>query len=841
MTFPILASSWLRFEQPWWLAAATAAVLPAIAATWARRRGRHVAAFSVLLQCAAVVLAAAAVARPGLPLGERADRPWMVLRDVSASVKEQFDRPWGWPADLAREEYDFAETVAAAGRPVAEGATRVTAALQLAGGRAKDIAGLVLITDGHFQDADWSAAAEALGRAGMRVFIVPLESPPADARIADLSAQRRSDGKVDVRVTVVSNAMQERTLRVLREGRREELLLREMSLLPNEPATIRLIDDAPADRAATYRAALLGKDAFPQNDQAAAAALPLRQTVAVVAAEADALAKTIEGAMELPVKPVAPAEAPADAAAWMDYSAVVLVDAKGTLLSERQRAAVAAYVRGGGGLILIGAGPHASPQDRDDPLNRVAALIANPYERKPLKVTVVLDASGSMGEPAPQEAAPGRQIKFQLAAEAVLALKRHLTPADALAVVTFAVSPQRVYDSKDAPPNFGAVHDALFQIQPAGGNPTRVMPALALAAQDPAPQGKDGLVILVSDLLTEPYDANAVAQVGALLRRGRCSLSIVAVRTGVSSQPVKTGLEALAGELKATVVTSDSLTGLAEIFAGFLRSVRGDAVRSGRFQALLIGSPFGLSGLSLPELDAYLLCAQQEGAEPLAAVEGRPLLAARRLGLGRSVGLAVPLGAGQNAALRGSEAFLSLLASAARWAGGEQGDPRFSGRAERGDGRLHVRIDARDRDGPMTGRSLVAEVLRLESAGEDPNRLARTPLVQTSPGRYEADLPAADEPLGLVVSEQGTEGRVVYRQGVGLTCPAEFAAIGADWGNLRRLAELSGGQIIPPSHLSSLARQWDRRRFTPVWPYVLAGALVLILLEWSIHRIWRQT
>src|ERR1035437_629762 len=99
----------LHFDQPWWLAAVAAAVVPIIIAARARRRGRGIGHASVAAQCLAIVLASVALAQPSAPIGPRGSRPYLVFHDISASVRGQTAKPVQWPADLPREEYGFAE------------------------------------------------------------------------------------------------------------------------------------------------------------------------------------------------------------------------------------------------------------------------------------------------------------------------------------------------------------------------------------------------------------------------------------------------------------------------------------------------------------------------------------------------------------------------------------------------------------------------------------------------------------------------------------------------------------------------------------------------------------
>ncbi|MDY6913049.1 MAG: VWA domain-containing protein, partial [Planctomycetota bacterium] len=538
MTFPICATIILpvRFFQPWWLLATVAAIVPLLLARRARRRGRHIATLSVIVQCLAVLAAGAALGRPRIGLSERAARATMILRDTSASTRGQMDILLNLPAEMPCREVHFAETIFRPGRVRRGGleATRAGPALRLAAAQYDDIAGVVILTDGQFQDTDWPAAAAALGRTGAAVAVVPAESPPPDARIADFSACLAADGAAELKVTVRSNAMQRRTLTIARRNRQAAVLLtRTLEMPAGDAATIRIQDRPPADRAAVYEARLQEPDTFAENDAAVAVVLPARRRVALVSRRNDSLAKQLARNTSLPVEQVSPADLAGRQFRWLDYAAVVEVDSTGMLLSAQQRAGLAEYVRSGGGLVLIGAGPYETYAHRDDPLNRIAALVANPHERRPLKLAVVLDASGSMVRPARSgDGQAGRRARFDIAAEAVSALQRHLTPADALAVIAFSDCAKVVYDSGASRPDFAALRDALARIQP--GGPTRVADALRLATDQSPPAGADGLVLLLSDLLTETFDPAPMAE-----RFRLAGYSMAVVATGAGGEPTQ--------------------------------------------------------------------------------------------------------------------------------------------------------------------------------------------------------------------------------------------------------------------------------------------------------------
>jgi hypothetical protein len=796
----MVATVGLSFEQPWWLAAISLAAAPIALALAGRkrRRGSHAQAGGVALQSAAIALLAAALARP-LALVPGGALPVLVLQDASASVRGQ--------AALARaprgpwEQYDFADGVWPHGAPAAVSldATDVASALQLAAWRAGDVSAVILRTDGRFT-SDPQSAARALAASGVAVAVVPMDAAPADARVR-LEARRTQGDDVELTVSVASSGRQRRTLLV---GHREgaPLASRTLDLLEGDNVTLRLADRLPADAAGWYRARFAEADEFPENDSAVAAVWPSRKAALVVGAVDSPLP------MGTRARRVGPADMPPSAQELTRYTCVVLIGPAATLLSPAQRQALEQYVQSGGGLIVVGAGPHASPADRDDPLNRVLPLVANPYQRQPLKVIVVLDRSGSMGEPPPPAPHSRRQTRFEMASQAVLALRSHLTPKDALAVVAFAEEPKVLYDSGNDAPDFGPLREALLSVNPAGS--TKAQPALGRAL-DLAAGERRALVILVSDLLSQPFDPEPLAE---RFRRARADLAVVAISSSGSMEAAQP-LEALAGALGSPMVRDDDLEGLADVFGRFVTRSRGEPVLHGRFAV----APADVG----PEVTAYYPSALAAEAQALAHVQGDVLLAAGRHGLGRAMVLAISLAEGENDAWR-RELPRFLEAAVARTSAPEH-DGRFEVELEQSRQRLRVVVRANDDAGPMNMLPLHAAV----------GPSAPVALRQVAPGEYRLE---AMLPSGTAVGVEVTLGDAAVWQGVaGAGYAHEFDATGADMQSLRALADAAGGKVLSPRELPALDAQRLRSRQVAIWPWLLAAALAAALVDWGTTRL----
>ena len=810
----------LSVQQPWWLLVALLAIVPVIASQMARRAGRPTARFVTIGRSLAVVLVALAMSRLAIGGVGRQARPWLILRDVSGSTRGQQDRPLDLPETVDTETLYWAAGLAEAPQAVDDGATDLASALRLAEGRAAagQLGGLIIQTDGRFTDVGWPSAAERLAGGGIRTLIIPLASPPADGRIADLSVRRGRDDRVTVSVTVSVSATQQRTVVIERlTGGPARLLTRTLQLMPDQPATLHLTDRVPPDRIAEYRAVLEGEDAFPENDRVTSLLLPQEQRIVVVSADQTTFTRQL--AEEHQADWLAAGETPVRMADWLAYACVVLVDATGDALSAPQREALSHYVRAGGGLLIIGSGPRETPSDLKDPLNCVAALAPNFFERRPLAVSVVLDASGSMARPS--EVAPGRS-RFDQARQATLALQEHLTDEDTLETIVFSDQPRRVFDSGEGPPDFATLDRAMQSVQP--GGPTDVWPAIREAARS-GPGDRRRLIIVVSDLDTKPID---LAEAQARLAEARASLAIV----GISSEDIDgspSPLTALARAVDATIVERQDLASLAEVFGRFVRQHRGAAVREGEFPL----PASWLSGMSLAspgKLDAYLLSAPtDETSQVLGRIDGDPVVALRRVGLGRSAAAAIPImpePERDSATRRFAREIVEVLLPVTRR---PDSDPRFTGDASHLDGSVSVWIEVIEGGRPLNGLSLELRCADAMNDGTDAGDAIR--MRQVSPGRYEGMLQGPNR-SALSLSVVDEAGREVWRGPLRGAYRDEYRGIGVDWPNLRRLEQRIGGRIITAGQVARPVAPTRGPGNAGLWPWLLSAALVVTLATW---------
>lgn len=800
-------------------------ILPAagvVVLAWrGRRRGGQVLPFWSLLLCVTgMSLVGLSLADPMLRDPRTANPPWLLLRDVSASMRGQTGRILNLGNTVTVEEIRFAGGLQAPGQPPSTGSegTRAIPPLQLALTRRETIGGIVLYTDGRFDD-DPRALLARLARSGLTIFLVPADSPPRDVRIGELTANRLEGGLVELAVTVESNAMLQRELTIRQDVPEAKPVSRtSLSFLPHQPITFRWRGRLDPQEAGAWTASLSPSDPLPENDSASVAVRPMRRQPWLIAPASLRPAGALAG-----LRRVDPSSGLAGGKAFLDASAVVLADESGRLLHAGARESLAEAVRSGVGLVLLGVGPHGRPSDRTDPLNEIAALRPDPFGRHPLALTVVVDASGSMAQPT--GTAPGGQRSFDLAIEAVTALRNHLTSADMLRVLVFADEPREIYTSKAGPPDIPALREALQMVRQAG--PTHLGPALAHAVAQPAPQDRPALVLVLSDLATEPFEP---ADLASQIRQSGWSMAVIAIGDEEESN---LSLETLTARLDAPLLRRDSLEGLADLFGRLCRQQRGKIAQPGTYriratepwQQLEVLAPLSVVLETSPAGDAEVL------AEAVDATRTLPLLAWRQAGLGQSFTLALP------GLILTDPAWADAITRLADRAGRKGNDPRCAVRFNETLEGLSLTATLREEGLPVLDQILQAEVVDLRTG----QTLETASMDLDGMGTYGAvlrNMPAG--PAGIDILDHS--GGVLWSDVVSPAVPRELGAPGADRRALHTLAEAGNANIVSPTELvqvvASIRAESTDRAWRP-WPVLLGAGLVLVLLHWALPVVLR--
>jgi uncharacterized membrane protein len=217
-----------------------------------------------------------------------------------------------------------------------------------------------------------------------------------------------------------------------------------------------------------------------------------------------------------------------------------------------------------------------------------------------------------------------------------------------------------------------------------------------------------------------------------------------------------------------------------------------------------------------PALEAYIATTRKSTTEVLLeGLEGEPVLAISRQGLGRTAALTTDLNAWAGA-FGQWDALPGLLGTVVRWL--QLKPQQYSASLSTQDHRLRVVVDAvRD------GQYVTGEVLEARYGNE------RIRLEQTGPGRYEGVFEVS--PAGGTVIISNRDG-VVAREPVNLPFAA-FDARGADE-LLRDIALRTGGEVLPePGLYAPLTPRAPRE----VWPLLVMAGFAVFVVELIYRRL----
>ncbi len=475
------------------------------------------------------------------------------------------------------------------------------------------------------------------------------------------------------------------------------------------------------------------------------------------------------------------------------------------------------YVENGGGLMMTG-GPHSfglggwyrTPVEDVLPVTTdVRTQVSIPQ----VAMVIVLDHSQSMSA--------GNPSKLELAKQGAIKVVELAYQDDLIGLIAFSdpSSTDWVFHLRKATERGKRemVH-GILGITTAGG--TVLGPAYrdALAALQGTDAAVKHVIVLSDGKLYDgqgPFSNGPPTDFGALASAARISgitTSTIAIGDAADFQRLQAIAQAGGGRYyKAldvstlpSIFTTEALTATRQLL------VQDPTTPTARPNAL-VDFP-----ASLPKVDAYVATTLRQSGQAL--LEGKrqePILAVRRVGLGRTVAFTTDLNAwaGPLGAWPGLGGALGTIA---RWL---QARPLvYQARASRDGGYLQVVVDAVRNGAYVDNESLVARYGGVSA-----------PMQQVAPGRYQARLKVANGASGSVVISQGSEA--VARTDVGGPDPEFARSDGAAL--LRTIAERTGGKVIAPG--SSYRPAPGGGRF-PLWPFLAAAAVVAFLAELLLRR-----
>jgi Ca-activated chloride channel homolog len=499
-----------------------------------------------------------------------------------------------------------------------------------------------------------------------------------------------------------------------------------------------------------------------------------------------------------------------------DPSAVVLRAGAGSF-APGQLELLARYVDQGGGLLMTG-GPEAfglggwyrTPVEAVMP---VASDVRTEVTVPQVAMVMVLDISMSMSA--------GNPSRLELAKQGVIDVVDLAYQDDLLGLIVFSDPSltRWVFELRPATDSGKrAMLESTLAIQAQGGTVLKPGYTMAIDALRDTEAAVKHIIVLSDGKLFDgmgPFgggDGSGAPDwrlLAGAARAQRITTSAIAIGSDADVE----ALQALAAAGSGRFYEAFDVRTLPRLFTAEALTASRDLLRDEPVAPEGRRHPLSAFEGSAPALDAYVATTLKPNGEALfLGLDGEPVLAVGRAGLGRSAAFTSDLNAWAGDFGRW-DALPGLLGGVVRWLQSRPA-PYTASVTPRG-ATLEVVVDAVDGGAYVNDRPLVARFQGEEAA-----------LQQIAPGRYLGRLPVRGSG-GTVVVSDGAD--VVARRSVATPDP-EFADVdGARL--LGDLAARSGGEVVHPERpyappgAAAAAPMW-------AWPALLALLLALIEFAW---------
>jgi len=236
-----------------------------------------------------------------------------------------------------------------------------------------------------------------------------------------------------------------------------------------------------------------------------------------------------------------------------------------------------------------------------------------------------------------------------------------------------------------------------------------------------------------------------------------------------------------------------------------------------------------------PQLLGYVVTSIRPEAQLILQSEKEdPLLAIRRYGLGKTAAFT------SDAKRRWAQQWLTwqgyakFWAQLVRWTMRDSTSRRLQIES-RVDGRwVHIAIDAIDEDGRFLNE------LNIAAVAVDPEIQKESfQIQQTAPGRYEGRFPVDRSGTHLIsLQVEGEDFKTDAWSGVSVPFSPEQRSVRSNESLIRRMARLGGGEVLEPEASVFGHNLVAHTQPIPLWPYLLAAALILFYLDICVRRLF---
>lgn len=530
-----------------------------------------------------------------------------------------------------------------------------------------------------------------------------------------------------------------------------------------------------------------------------------------------------------------PDEVPLGLAPLTAYSSIILVNTPATELPRDLMELFQIYVKDlGGGLVVVG-GPDSygvggyfeTPLEETLPVE----MRIRDQERVPqLTIVFVIDRSGSM-----EMRGTSGVSNLELAKEAVIRSFNFLNDYDRAGVLSFDTQAFWVVDIQEIgnPQNRSDLQAFIASLKPGGG--TDIFGGLS-AADRTLPDDPSELkhIILLTDGGANP--SGILPLVNRMYTNHDITTSVVAVganhETWLAQVPQQGG-----GNFHVTT----NVENIPTIFAAeTVLATRSYIFEDPFVPALNARSPIMDGITSAPSLYGYVATTEKDTATVvLTSPEEDPILASWQYGLGRAVAFTSDATARWGVDWVGWDNYQRFWNQTVRWTITEgKTDNLEAWVEERGEEAVLV-VDARDNRGDYLN------ALDLDAAVVFPNRTSQAVnLNQVAPGRYEAPFTPTTEGAyfirvaGATRPDAAIDETVAQTTGWVLSYSAEYRPRDPDTRFLERISNITNGRSVADDPASVFAHDLVyEEAATPIWPWLLGLAAVLLIGDIAIRRI----
>ncbi len=761
----------------------------------------------------------------------------LVFADRAPSIAVMPGEKWAWPADLRGdgvESTDLGTAVDLARALVPDG----------------DAGQIVLLSDGRPTAGERGARAGAGRPLGVPVHIVTVAPARRDASVTALTTDEsfvRPGATMAGHVDLDGGAEPFQGQLVLRVDGEEvssqpvEIGAGESKQLPFEQSVELGRKEGPL----AIEAELVPDGAGPSTKTQGTVVVGQKPRVLVLAGEprdGEQLKKALSAeAMEVDMRTVEARDFPKEVPKDTDLMIIANVPAASMVgqrgMSDELLDSIAKWVDAGGGLVVLG-GPRAYDMGgySGTPIERVLPVRLDPVDplvEPAATIVVVLDKSGSMGEPV---AASGGtyKSKMELADDGVVASLQMLRPFDFVGVATVTtevqwdVSVQPVSDALD-------LEQKITRIR-AGGGGIYVFTGLA-AAQKALREATTPLrhVLLFSDTddSEEPADPSGsgktAEQLAGEMHRDGITVSVIGI--GEQTDKDTEFLTRIADQGGGKFYLTNDATKLRALFVQETERLVDTSVQEVEFVPEIAAAHRMVQGIdfkSAPPLTGYQKLEPRKTAEVvLRGPKTDPILVTWRYGLGHVVSWT------SDAGPRWSKAWTSWPGFVRHWTQ----IARFALRTRAG-GATAVEVD-------FGGSQPIARLVRRDAAGnsldgrvrlllEEEGRTRELSLEGREPGLYEAKLDVAgDDVYTLRVEDE--EGKTLHETQFVVPPSEEQRHRTPDEAWLRELASATSG-TVDPGKLAVTAAPSRTAEHLRLWPWLTLLAALLLPLDAALRR-----